>query len=260
MDLDALRTRLLAARSADGAWGYTPGTASAPEPTLHAVAAGLPTPVPWLDRPLGWGESLLLAARPVDLPAPRHERAVEAVLAAHGEAIDETAGTVDGSLVGWSWVAGTFSWLEPTVWAIVGLHAAGRGDHPRVAQGQAVLLDRQAVDGSYNFGSPNALGSDLPGYPHSTAIALLALPRGTAADRAFAWLHATLAERSSAFSLALAVLAARRHERDATLWQADLDRRQRTDGSIGGGHHVEALALLAATIAPGHPYLGVPLG
>ncbi len=259
MDLERLRTWLTDARTPTGAWGYGPGAEPAAEPTLMAVAAGLPAPLDWLDRDLGWAETLVPAAvAPGDGDA-RRERAVAAILAAKGEAIeDNTSGTFDGKLIGWSWVPGTFSWVEPTSWAIVGLCAAGHGGHARVNQGREVLLDRACADGGYNFGSPDALGQDLPSYPHSTAIALLALPSGDVANRALDRLAAHLTERSSAYALALAVLAGLRHGRDVAPWLAALGARQRADGALTGRVHVDALAAIAGAGAP-HPFLGVPL-
>lgn len=259
MDLELLRTWLKGETTPEGAWGYGPGAAPAAEPTLMAVAAGLPAPLAWLDRDLGWAEALVPAAvAPGDGDA-RRARAVQAILAAKGEAIaDNTSGTFNGKLIGWSWVPGTFSWVEPTSWAIIGLCAAGHGNHERVTQGREVLLDRACADGGYNFGSPDTLGQDLPSYPHSTAIALLALPSGDVANRAFERLAAHLNERSSAYSLALAVLAGLRHGRDVGPWQTALGARQRADGAIAGRVHIDALAAIALSGAP-HPFLGVPL-
>ena len=52
----------------------------------------------------------------------------------------------DPRLVGWPWVDGTHSWLEPTALAILALCRAGLADHPRVNAGIELILDR-ALDG-----------------------------------------------------------------------------------------------------------------
>ena len=41
--------------------------------------------------------------------------------------------------------------------------------------GEAQLMDVRSRDGGWNYGSPAALGVDLPSYPETTALALVAL-------------------------------------------------------------------------------------
>ena len=45
----------------------------------------------------------------------------------------------------------------------------------RVAEGERVLYDRECTEGGWNYGNRAVLGEDLPPYPDSTAIALIAL-------------------------------------------------------------------------------------
>ena len=45
----------------------------------------------------------------------------------------------------------------------------------RVQMGEAQLMDVRSRDGGWNYGSPAALGVDLPSYPETTALALVAL-------------------------------------------------------------------------------------
>lgn len=255
MDVPALERWLLGVRSADGSWGYAPDTPGVPEATLHAVAAGLPAPIDWLrGRDLGWGTWFLPAAlRHVTAAADIVQAAVGATLDAHGRAVEKPVGDFDGTILGWTWIPDTFSWVEPTAWAVVGLCAAGHGDHVRVADGRALLRDRQGTDGGWNYGNPNVLGAELDAYPHTTALVLLALPPGPEADRAWRYLEHAIADMPSALNLSLGALAAAAHGRDATVWKQDLSARQRPDGSVSGRCHVDALALLACRDAP-HAY------
>ena len=85
------------------------------------------------------------------------------------------------SLQGWSWIDGTFSWVEPTAWALLALKKcrargmAARGAEARIRDGEAILRDRVCVTGGWNYGNSNVFGKNLPAYVPTTAIALLAL-------------------------------------------------------------------------------------
>ncbi len=86
----------------------------------------------------------------------------------------------DVGLKSWPWKPGNSGWVEPTAHALVALKQASakissgelRG---RVQMGEAQLMDVRSRDGGWNYGSPAALGVDLPSYPETTALALLAL-------------------------------------------------------------------------------------
>jgi hypothetical protein len=255
MDSDALRAWLLAARAPDGSWGYAPGEDGVPEATLHAVAAGLPAPLAWLrDRDLGWSTwfaPAALAAIPEaqDVSAA----AVDRTLASRGLPIEKPVGDFDGTIPGWTWVPDTFSWVEPTAWAVIGLTRAGHRAHDRVADGLRLLRDRQGKDGGWNYGNPEVLGADLMAYPHTTALVLLALPPGLDANAAWTWLLPAVEALPSALNLSLTALAARAHGRDARPFQDALSARQRPDGALTGRPHIDALALLASGEGA-HPY------
>ena len=45
---------------------------------------------------------------------------------------------------------------------------------------ERMLLDRRCRDGGWNFGNRRVLGADLPSYPETTALALMALNGHTA--------------------------------------------------------------------------------
>ena len=81
----------------------------------------------------------------------------------------------DTTLVGWPWIAGTHSWVEPTAMAILALDREGLGDHPRVAEGIAWSSTGPSlrVDGT-TATRPSSAGSFDPS-PGPTGLALLAL-------------------------------------------------------------------------------------
>ncbi|MGC8639438.1 MAG: hypothetical protein ACP5XB_06120 [Isosphaeraceae bacterium] len=81
----------------------------------------------------------------------------------------------DQSLLGWPWVDGTHSWLEPTALAIIALDRQGLGDHPRVEEGIKLILDRALHSGGWNYGNKSVFGRALRPHPEPTAMALLAL-------------------------------------------------------------------------------------
>ena len=198
----ALQRQLLDARNSDGGWGYERGRKSRLEPTCWALLAlrssaigvrpdprrlaiqfGRPHRAPgglpnWsfhalaLATRLGLGEASDADLQPL----------ADALVAARGLALKPSpVQRQDNSLQGWSWIAGTFSWGEPTAWALLALkkcRARGitaKGADARIRDGEAILRDRVCVTGGWNYGNSNVFGKDLPAYVPTTAIALLAL-------------------------------------------------------------------------------------
>ena len=90
---------------------------------------------------------------------------------------DENAGLFghDSTRIGWPWVDGTHSWVEPTAMAILALCREGMADHPRVEAGVQLILDRSLEGGGWNFGNKAVFGRDLRPQPGPTGLALLAL-------------------------------------------------------------------------------------
>jgi len=81
----------------------------------------------------------------------------------------------DTELIGWSWAANTHSWLEPTCFFVLGLRAAGFGEHPRVREGMRLIVDRLLPTGGANYGNTIVLGQPLLPHPQPTGLAMLAL-------------------------------------------------------------------------------------
>lgn len=90
------------------------------------------------------------------------ERAVAYLLSSRGEKVDysENVGH-DTQLVGWPWVLGTHSWVEPTAMAVLALRHAGLGTHPRTLEACHLLADRWLPDGGANYGNTFVLGQQL---------------------------------------------------------------------------------------------------
>jgi hypothetical protein len=157
----------------------------------------------------------------------------------------------DSTLIGWPWVDGTHSWLEPTALAILALCREGLGDHPRVAAGIALILDRALDQGGWNYGGKAVFGRALRALPGPTGLALLALAarriEAKAVSNAVAYLRGTLPGLGSAVSLGWGVLGLRAHDACPAVavdWlSASLERcAGRADAALG-----LALLLLASS-------------
>jgi hypothetical protein len=81
----------------------------------------------------------------------------------------------DPSIPGWSWIADTHSWVEPTALAICALRTNSLAQHKRVSDGVRLLMDRRLPNGGWNYGNTRVFGSELHPAPESTGAALQAL-------------------------------------------------------------------------------------
>jgi hypothetical protein len=247
---------LLSAQNVDGGWGFQTGSVSRVEPTSWALIAlhecGV-TPAQqasaaraarflenaqlpdgsWACTPElregSWVTSvacLALVAQDIvsdrltrgvawlcrDLPgeAGRLHRAIRSVFG------KKNTGQ-NASYYGWSWTAGTASWVEPTSYAILLLRllpAAMRSQaaEQRLRIGEQMLYDRMCPGGGWNCGNPMVYG--VPGEPQvtSTVWALLALkehPQQPEVQKSLSWLEGFSKSVKSPASLALALIAFR---------------------------------------------------
>ena len=160
----------------DGGWGYVADQPSHLEPTCLALLALRPEADRFsaavtsgrsflrsCRRPDGsyrlargrdaavWGTALALfteaAYRTGDVPGTDEAATAAVLLGISGQVVKadpEVADMcdIDVTLAGWPWGEGTFSWVEPTSWACLALHRLGQGEHPRVREGERLLLDR----------------------------------------------------------------------------------------------------------------------
>ena len=92
----------------------------------------------------------------------------------------------DPTVLGWPWLPGTGSWVEPTSHALTALRlASGRlreSGYPhlrklrsRVKLAEKMMRQRRAMDGGWNYGNKTVLGEELPSYPETTGLALMGM-------------------------------------------------------------------------------------
>jgi len=246
------RGDLLSRRERAGAWSYSAGRSPAAEPTVLACLGLLesrlkpPAAVTqkavqeaahWLltiqqeDGSVGVSPSLrqpgwptpyaILLWNVLGLAQEQRQRASTWLLAQKGTVVPAArpggyspAGH-DGTLVGWPWTAGTHSWVEPTALSIIALRAEGLGNHPRVAQGTLVIMDRALPRGGWNYGNTLVFGRELRPQPGPTGLALLALAscagkwRHRSVGPAIEYLRQTLPTVRAPISLSWGVLGLR---------------------------------------------------
>jgi hypothetical protein len=127
--------------------------------------------------PTGWALLAWSSAPPAHpsrwaVPA---KRAADWLLGHHGLTFPQTKWGHDTTLKGWSWVEGTHSWVEPTAIGVLGLKAAGYGEHARCVEAAQLLLDRMLPAGGCNMGNTVVLGRTLRAQVQPTGLALAAL-------------------------------------------------------------------------------------
>jgi hypothetical protein len=278
--IERARIDLLELRDSSGAWGYrtdrgpsveatalaclgllscSPGDGSGP--VLDAVrrGAGWLVGMQNLDGSLGVSPAsphpgwttpyAILLWRALERYGQERRRAAAWLLGQKGTSLpvaDPTQSIIghDSSLVGWPWVDGTHSWIEPTALAILALSGEGLGDHPRVDEGMLVITDRALPHGGWNCGNKTVFRRELRPQPGPTGLALLALATRTrkvrprAVDPAIAYLCRTLVDVRAPISLGWGVLglrawAASPPEADAWLGQSYADSSGRRDSTVG---------------------------
>lgn len=154
----------------------------------------------------------------------------------------------DTTLIGWPWIEGTHSWIEPTALTILALDAAGHADHARVREGLRLIENRALDSGGWNYGNTRVLDSKLRPFSSSTGMVLAALSGRKPSenvDRAIEFLTSDLPTVRSPISLAWGVLGLTAWDRrpvEADDWLSQAaDRALRESPSA---HH-DALLLLA---------------
>ena len=166
----------------------------------------------------------------------------------------------DTSLVGWPWVTGAHSWIEPTSLALLALNAAGSGGHARCQQARQMILNRQLPKGGWNFGNTTVYGHELRPMLHSTGMALTALAKAVepeAVDHSIRYLEAAIQPVRAPLSLGWGVIglsAWNRRPEFADQWIAEcLEKEQSTTE-----YDLALLGLLYCALLPNeqNPLLG----
>jgi hypothetical protein len=134
-------------------------------------------------------------------------------------------------LVGWPWVAGTHSWVEPTAYAVLALRAAGKSEHARVREAVELILDRALPEGGWNYGNRRIFDNVLRPFPATTGVALAGLikePRDDRIDVAIDYLGRALQRVRAPLSLAWGLIGLRAWKAqppDAEAWLAQCASR-----------------------------------
>lgn len=187
-------------QQADGSIGISATEAEPRWPTSLAVLA-------WRELDRARGEKRF---------ADRIDRAANWSLGDRGKSTPQSTKIGhDPSIVGWSWAANTASWLEPTCYQVMALTAAGRGDHPRVAEGVRLIADRLLPDGGANYGNTIVLGQHLVAHIAPSGVALAALAKSVVTDDRIAgtlkYLQQNVGETTTPISLAWGVIGLTAH-------------------------------------------------
>ena len=265
-------------RNPDGGWPYYAGKTSRLEPTCWALlalqAAGEKVSLDVLQawpRREGWfvdrssdevnvafnglaALTLSSLSSPLEFSRPL----VSALVSSRGARIDASRiNRQDNSLQGWSWTTGTFSWVEPTAWGMLGLKRLARQPRgtevsARLDEAERLLADRVCRQGGWNHGNSNMLGAELPPYQSTSALGLLALgDRGETepVTRTLRYLEQHRVSERSAISLGLTMVALGIFGRPAADVAAALEAVGASTGFLGNAH-ATAVAVYAQAAAP----------
>jgi hypothetical protein len=282
---------LLKAQNPDGGWGVQAGKQSNTEVTALALLAlgSLANPqlkysidrgIRWLvqtqkagggfplmanvDEP-SWASPLaVLALSAADSQQRAVNRGIEWVLRQKGQGAgllgslfywwnpDDSIVKVNPVLTGWSWTAGTFSWVEPTAYALIALkrlrsYLSQDQAITRISEGERMIYDRMCVGGGWNYGNSKVLGENLWPYPDTTALALIALQDRSdnpANQIGLTVLEKMLAENHSGLALAWSCICFTLYGRDPSPWIARLEKSYAETQFLGETKPI-ALAVLA---------------
>lgn len=238
---EALRAWHATLRHADGGWPYYAGRHSRLEPTCWAaLALGLDaadTPLPHWPRHEGlvvepatgvpniaFNGLAAVVFGQAAVPPALTDGITRALVDIRGVTLPPNpAVRQDASLQAWPWMAGTFSWVEPTAWCLLALKKQHRrvpsaDAARRIEEAERLLADRACPDGGWNYGNGEVLGQRLPAHVPTTATALIALQDRAAVPhvrRAADWVAVQAPREGSATALALSWLALRALRRDA---------------------------------------------
>ncbi|RMH09621.1 MAG: hypothetical protein D6704_00945 [Nitrospirae bacterium] len=189
-------------------------------------------------------------------PSPAHQvyqtKAVEFLLNTTGKHWIRTSDSPvahDTALRGWPWIEHTHSWVEATALAMLALYTVGRGEHARVKEAIALLLDRQLPHGGWNYGNTLVFGHELWPSPEDTGAALTALAgqvAEAAVQRSLEYLATRVTRIRTPIALGWSLLGLKawgKLPKDAHAWIEETLRRE----SRYGEYDTASLCLLLAS-------------
>lgn len=295
--MNRARELLLGMQTLDGGWPASVGGPSTTEATALAALAlmgGDPVGVPQRERALewlrsrqhddgswvaadgvplgGWMTSLATLALS-DSPTDRQRalRGAHWLLSQEGRGYswltkiifrllpERDVIDLNPDLNGWAWFGGTFSWVEPTSYALIALKSLRNLLPPepaatRIREGERMILDRACRGGGWNYGNSRVFDEDLWPYPDTTAVALIALgdrPDAPKVSAGLSALNRMLKTESSLLATALGALCL------DTFGQDSSRLRQRISDHLEQGPgwaDTRALALAGLALEDRHPF------
>jgi len=276
--IKAAETFLINSQIPESGWGYRADSPQAfPEPTCYSLLALANTsfsqtePLEWLislvneggqlylpnDDSPNWGTAhLIIALSKLNLFPDVCQASINWLLAWKSQYVETTeVVTLDGTLIGWPWISDTFSWVQPTSYAIFALKLVGLREHERVKEAEELLFDRMCRGGGWNFGNPIILDLQIDPSLSETAIALFAIQDLTEAadeiDKGLSLLEDELPNYPTALALSLGILCLQLYERPVGRFVDMLLARQEPDGSWRQMAWWTALGALALQVADG---------
>jgi hypothetical protein len=164
---------------------------------------------------------------------------------------------INMDLKGWPWASGSFSWVEPTSYFLIGLKRlrpalAGTNVNERIRQGELMIYDRVCEEGGWNYGNSKVYGEALWPYPDITALVLIALqdrPHMEANQKSLKMLEKSLRDTNSGLALSWSIICFQLYGRGVAEWRRLLAERFEKAGFLGETKTL-ALAVLASTDTP----------
>jgi len=289
--LDRIITTLLENQNPDGGWGAVRGKRSNTESTSLAVTALKAIPVNTAAENRKRGIDWLLRRQNKDHSWPLNETAQEGswttalaitalsdnaenserVLAAARWLLEQEGSKpgilaeiilwatgksgvnkLNKDLIGWSWVPNSFSWVEPTSYALIAIkklraRLAGTNVDERIRQADAMIYDRVCNGGGWNYGNSRVLDYALWPYPDITAVALIAMQdhaNQKANQESLQVLSKIALETDSGFCLCWAAICLNLYGQDHSQFQKRIEKRFAATAFLGETKTL-ALALIA---------------
>ncbi|HEX6440109.1 MAG TPA: hypothetical protein VF182_23535 [Candidatus Binatia bacterium] len=151
-------------------------------------------------------------------------------------------------LKGWAWVPRTFSWVEPTSYALIALKQTRTAVGTkilaeRIQQGELMIYDRMCNGGGWNYGNSKVFGEALWPYPDVTAVALIALQDHQASQanqESLTALRRMMRETDSGLALCWGTICLSIYGGETSQWKRQIEKRYQDTGFLG---EIKTLAL-----------------